>query len=151
MKFEIRTAVMPLIGLNVFFFILQIVLGNNFTEFFMLISSDIFTRPWILLTSMFLHGGLNHLFFNRLCFYRSIPIVFGFLRLLMKSFIFRIIFYHGLKFTKLCIVLSLLKNFAHKIWEIIKSWNNSWIVHARWTQNSNTTALSMTCSITWYS
>ena len=64
MKFEIRTAVMPLIGLNVFFFILQIVLGNNFTEFFMLISSDIFTRPWILLTSMFLHGGLNHLFFN---------------------------------------------------------------------------------------
>ncbi|MBW2966244.1 rhomboid family intramembrane serine protease [Candidatus Woesearchaeota archaeon] len=64
MKFEIRTAVMPIIGINILFFILQIVLGISFTEAFMLISSDIFRRPWILLTSMFLHGGLNHLFFN---------------------------------------------------------------------------------------
>jgi membrane associated rhomboid family serine protease len=64
MKFQIRTAVMPIIGINILFFILQMVLGISFTEAFMLISSDIFTRPWILLTSMFLHGGLNHLFFN---------------------------------------------------------------------------------------
>ncbi|MBR9691986.1 rhomboid family intramembrane serine protease [Candidatus Woesearchaeota archaeon] len=64
MKFKIRTVVLPLIGLNILFFVLQTVLGRNFTEMFMLISSDAFTRPWILLTSMFLHGGLNHLFFN---------------------------------------------------------------------------------------
>jgi len=64
MKFEIRTAVMPIIGINILFFVLQIVLGDGFTEALMLIGSDIFSRPWILLTSMFLHGGLNHLFFN---------------------------------------------------------------------------------------
>ena len=30
----------------------------------MLISNDVLTRPWILLTSIFLHGSLDHLFFN---------------------------------------------------------------------------------------
>jgi hypothetical protein len=59
-----RNIVMPLIVANAIVFILQIVLGINFTEAFMLISADIFKRPWILLTSMFLHGGLNHLLFN---------------------------------------------------------------------------------------
>ena len=63
-KFEIKTAVLPIIGLNIFFFILQIVLGRNFTNSFLLVSDDVFTRPWILLTSMFLHGGINHLLFN---------------------------------------------------------------------------------------
>ncbi|MEE9525197.1 MAG: rhomboid family intramembrane serine protease [Candidatus Woesearchaeota archaeon] len=62
MKF--RNAVIPLITINIVAFILQIVLGSSFTESFMLISSDILVRPWILLTSMFLHGGLAHLFFN---------------------------------------------------------------------------------------
>ncbi len=61
---KLRNVVLPLILANVIMFILQIVLGRNFTELFLLISNDIFTRPWILLTSMFLHGGLNHLFFN---------------------------------------------------------------------------------------
>ncbi|MBI2652993.1 rhomboid family intramembrane serine protease [Candidatus Woesearchaeota archaeon] len=64
MKFEIRTAVAPLILLNVVIFMLQITLGRSFTNSFMLISSDIFSRPWILLTSMFLHGGVNHILFN---------------------------------------------------------------------------------------
>lgn len=59
-----RNVVMPLIIANVIIFVLQIFIGNNFTEAFMLISQDIFTRPWILLTSMFLHGSINHLFFN---------------------------------------------------------------------------------------
>lgn len=64
MKFQIKTAVMPIIMLNIAFFILQIVLGRNFTNFFMLVSGDVFARPWILLTHMFLHGGVNHLLFN---------------------------------------------------------------------------------------
>jgi len=61
---KLRNIVMPLIIVNIMIFVLQIVLGVSFTEAFMLISADIFKRPWILLTSMFLHGGLDHLFFN---------------------------------------------------------------------------------------
>jgi membrane associated rhomboid family serine protease len=64
MGFKVRNIVMPLVGLNVLFFILQIALGRNFTESLMLISSDVFVRPWILLTSMFLHGDPFHLLFN---------------------------------------------------------------------------------------
>ncbi|MBD3354420.1 rhomboid family intramembrane serine protease [Candidatus Woesearchaeota archaeon] len=63
-KYRINNAVLPLVVINVVVFLLQIIIGNGFTEMFMLISSDIFTRPWILLTSMFLHGGPFHLFFN---------------------------------------------------------------------------------------
>ena len=64
MKFEIRTAVIPLAVVNVIIFLLQIILGTNFTNSFILVSSDVFTRPWILLTSMFLHAGINHILFN---------------------------------------------------------------------------------------
>ena len=64
MKFEIRTAVIPLAVVNVIIFVLQIILGTNFTNSFILVSSDVFTRPWILLTSMFLHAGINHILFN---------------------------------------------------------------------------------------
>ena len=34
------------------------------TELFVLVSADIFSRPWILLTSVFLHGSLPHLLLN---------------------------------------------------------------------------------------
>jgi len=64
MKFKIRNVVLGLVVINVIVFILQLVLGRNFTESFMLVSSDVFVRPWILLTSMFLHGGPAHLIFN---------------------------------------------------------------------------------------
>ncbi|MBI2657159.1 rhomboid family intramembrane serine protease [Candidatus Woesearchaeota archaeon] len=63
MKFEIRTAVLPIIVVNVVIFMLQTFMAN-FTESFMLISTDIFSRPWIVITSMFLHGSFNHIFFN---------------------------------------------------------------------------------------
>jgi membrane associated rhomboid family serine protease len=59
-----RSVVMPLLGINVFMFLLQAVLGTAFTESLMLISSDVFTRPWILVTSMFLHANVSHLFLN---------------------------------------------------------------------------------------
>jgi len=64
MRLKINSVVIPLIVINIIFFILQSTLGNNFTSTFMLISKDIFTRPWTIITSMFLHGGTTHLFFN---------------------------------------------------------------------------------------
>ena len=63
MKFRFQNAVMPILAVNILFFVLQIAI-KGFTETFMLVSSDILTRPWILLTSMFLHGGAGHLFIN---------------------------------------------------------------------------------------
>ena len=63
MKFELKNAVMPLIVLNVIFFIIQFIIPD-FTRAFLLVSSDIYTRPWILITHMFLHGSPYHLLFN---------------------------------------------------------------------------------------
>jgi len=63
MRFKIKNAVMPLLIANVIAFFIQLLIPG-FTESFMLIGADVFTRPWILLTSMFLHGGFAHLFFN---------------------------------------------------------------------------------------
>ena len=63
MEFKLKNAIMPLVIANVIGFALQFIIPG-FTESFLLIGSDIFTRPWILLTSMFLHGGIAHLFFN---------------------------------------------------------------------------------------
>lgn len=57
------SAVISLIIANVIGFMLQMSI-SGFTESFMLVSADIYTRPWILLTSMFLHGSPMHLFFN---------------------------------------------------------------------------------------
>ncbi len=60
---RVQSAVMPIITANILFFLLQMSV-RGFTESFMLVSRDIFTRPWILLTSMFLHGSFFHIFFN---------------------------------------------------------------------------------------
>lgn len=64
MKFELKSAVMPLFAINIVFFILQLVLGSSFTNSFMLVSDDIPARPWILVTHMFLHAGFYHLLLN---------------------------------------------------------------------------------------
>ncbi len=63
-EFKKRTAVKNLVILNVIFFLLQLVLGDKFTASLMLVSADVFTRPWILVTHMFLHGGFAHILFN---------------------------------------------------------------------------------------
>lgn len=75
MKFEIKNAVVPLVLLNIVFFGLQTALGRGFTTSFMLVSNDVFTRPWILLTSMFLHGGAYHLLFNMYVLYIFGPLL----------------------------------------------------------------------------
>ncbi len=53
-----------LIGINVVVFILQTLLGTWFTETFKIVAGDIFSRPWIMFTAMFLHGSSTHLLFN---------------------------------------------------------------------------------------
>ena len=64
MRFKTRTATFPLMGITLVFFLLQKVLGDGFTHLFWLSTADIFVRPWIIITSMFLHGSFTHLFFN---------------------------------------------------------------------------------------
>ena len=64
MEFKIRSAVFPIIIITAIVFFLQFFLGNDFTIKYILISHDIFSRPWILLTSIFLHGSPMHLLFN---------------------------------------------------------------------------------------
>jgi len=62
--FKTRTATFPLIGMNMILFLVQVILGETFTNSFTLVPADILIRPWILITSMFLHGSFAHLFFN---------------------------------------------------------------------------------------
>jgi len=64
MNIKLKTVVMPLIILNVVVFLLQILLGKDFTNAFILVGSDVFARPWIMVTSMFLHADIMHLLFN---------------------------------------------------------------------------------------
>lgn len=58
-----KSVVRTLLIINIVVFLLQIFI-KGFTESFMLIGADIFTRPWILLTSMFMHSGVSHILFN---------------------------------------------------------------------------------------
>ncbi|MFC1754108.1 rhomboid family intramembrane serine protease [Thermoproteota archaeon] len=63
-SFWLQNASMPLIIINIIVFVLQIMFQPWFTESFLLVSSEVLSRPWILLTSMFLHGSSMHLLFN---------------------------------------------------------------------------------------
>ncbi len=58
-----QNATIPIIGVNIVMFILQLTI-DRFTDMFMLLSQDALSRPWILLTSMFLHGSPTHLMMN---------------------------------------------------------------------------------------
>jgi uncharacterized protein len=61
---RMKSVVYPIIFINIAVFILQNVLGGWFTDLLVLKQFDLMARPWTLLTSMFLHGGFNHILFN---------------------------------------------------------------------------------------
>ncbi|HHQ44517.1 MAG TPA: rhomboid family intramembrane serine protease [Candidatus Altiarchaeales archaeon] len=63
-KFRSR-AIEYLIAVNAFMFFLTIALPARFTmEYLALIPSRIMSHPWTFLTSMFVHAGIWHIFFN---------------------------------------------------------------------------------------
>lgn len=53
-----------IVVLCVFFFIFQMMMGPEFTAVGTLTGGLLFTEPWRIFTSMFLHGDFEHLFFN---------------------------------------------------------------------------------------
>ncbi|MBN1544105.1 rhomboid family intramembrane serine protease [Candidatus Woesearchaeota archaeon] len=61
--FSLRNAAFLLIVINAVMFILQQAV-KGLTGSLMLVSGDVLVRPWIVVTSMFLHGGGTHLLFN---------------------------------------------------------------------------------------
>jgi len=52
-----------ILGICIVMFILQYIIPG-FTESFLLFSDDIFIRPWIIITHMFLHGSGSHILYN---------------------------------------------------------------------------------------
>ena len=57
-----------LIAANVVIFVISISV-SGFTELFMLVPIYALARPWTIVTYMFLHAGMWHLFFNMLALY----------------------------------------------------------------------------------
>ena len=64
MKIELKSVVFPLIVINAIMFVLEYVLGIAFTGSWILVSRDVYSRPWILVTHLFMHADPYHLLFN---------------------------------------------------------------------------------------
>ena len=58
-----KNIVVWLIVINVIVFIFQQIYPQ-ITDEFALVSADLLSRPWIIITSMFLHGDIMHIFYN---------------------------------------------------------------------------------------
>ncbi len=58
-----KNIVIWLIVINVIIFIFQTIYPQT-TDGFALVSADLLSRPWIIITSMFLHGDMLHIFYN---------------------------------------------------------------------------------------
>ncbi len=73
--FKLKNVTFILLGLNIAMYMFQSIFGDVFTSSLMLVSGDIFTRPWIMLSSMFLHGGSWHLLFNMYALFIFGPLI----------------------------------------------------------------------------
>jgi len=62
---EFKWYAIKLAAICTFIFFLQTIF-QDFFENFVLISSKVFIAPWTIMTYIFLHGSLEHLFFNML-------------------------------------------------------------------------------------
>ncbi|MGM5484791.1 MAG: rhomboid family intramembrane serine protease [Nanobdellota archaeon] len=71
---RIRNAVLPLIGINVFIFLLQSAIPG-FNELFVLTKGSLFTEPWRIITSMFMHANFTHILFNMYALFIFGPLV----------------------------------------------------------------------------
>jgi len=60
---QLKAFSLLLIVINVIFFGIQIAVPG-FTEEFVLRTAEVSFKPWTVITSMFLHGDLQHLFYN---------------------------------------------------------------------------------------
>ncbi len=66
------SALIPIIVINVIVFLVQVLapsVGFDFTRTFALKQWDLFSAPYTLITSMFMHGGGFHLFINMFILY----------------------------------------------------------------------------------
>jgi len=63
MEQKFKWYALKLLVIIVFIYIIQITV-QGFTDNFVLVSADVLSRPWILITSIFLHGSFQHLFYN---------------------------------------------------------------------------------------
>jgi membrane associated rhomboid family serine protease len=72
-----RGASFVILGATIAVYVLQMVLGPGFTGLFMLIGGEVLSRPWTLVTSMFLHSPVNtfHIVFNMLMLFFFGPVV----------------------------------------------------------------------------
>lgn len=66
---------LTIIGITAIVFIIQLILGNGFTEAFLLNSAEVWSRPWILITSMFLHADPSHFLFNMYALFLFGPLI----------------------------------------------------------------------------
>ena len=58
-----RNIALKILGINILVFILQATIPG-FTQQFYFIWEDMLTRPWIIITSMFMHAHIYHILFN---------------------------------------------------------------------------------------
>lgn len=64
-----KGAVETLIGASILGFIVRLVAGRWTFENFALRAATVFTKPWTLISSMFLHVGFSHLIFNMIALF----------------------------------------------------------------------------------
>lgn len=89
MKLRAQNTIWYITGITVVVFILQQFLSRE-TLYQLILTPDIFSRPWILVTHMFLHGGIAHILFNMyalIIFGALVLQIIGWKRFLMLYFV----------------------------------------------------------------